>query len=361
MKEYPVIIAGGGPSGAACAKALKEEGIEALVIEKDKMPRHKICSGILFGQTQVLLEKYFGTMPPEDVYCEPKTINASDIQEWNKERGFFGYVWELPKDGVEFIKEYKNIWRNKFDRWLLRQSDAKVIENCQLKNFSVEGEKITVKVFHKEKSQVDKFDKENQLEQLTCSYLVGADGGSSQARKILDPEWTKAEPEVIIFQAYFRFENMGELKDGSWNVFFKKEVGDMLCCVHRKGDFLTLCVGGFKGRNLNESMDIFKKFLIDEFKVVFGEQERVEGCVMKLAPPNLGKGNVLLTGEAAGIIYLNGEGISAAIDSGYKAGKAIAAAIKGNKAVADIYPVMIKDILDHMNVCMEKIHFLTAK
>lgn len=360
MKEYPVIIAGGGPAGAACAKALTEEGVEVLVVEKDKMPRHKICSGILFGQTQVLLEKYFGTMPPDDVYCEPKDIHASDIQEWDKEKGFFPYVWELPKDGVEFSKEYKNIWRNKFDRWLLNQSGAKVIENCLLKNFSVKGDKIALNVFHKEKSQIDKFDKENQLEQLECTYLVGADGENSQVRRVLDPEWIKAEPELIVFQAYFRFEDMGELKDGTWNVFFKKEVGDILCCVHRKGDFLTLCVGGFKGRNLNESMEIFKKFLVDEFNVVFGKQERVEGCMSRLAPPDLGKGNVLLAGGAAGIMYLNGEAISAAIDSGYRAGKAIARAMKEKVQADSVYPGMVKDILDHMNICMEKIHFLTA-
>ena len=231
MKEYPVIIAGGGPAGAACAKALNEEGIESLVIEKDKMPRHKICSGILFGQTQVLLEKYFGKMPPEDVYCEPKTINAADIQEWNKERGFFNYVWELPKDGVEFPETYKNIWRNKFDRWLLKQSGVKVIENCMLRNYSVDGDKIRVKVLNKEKIQIDKFDKEFQQEQLSCSYLIGADGGNSQVRKILDPEWINTEPEVVIFQAYYRFEDMGELKDGSWNVFFKKKKWEISCAV----------------------------------------------------------------------------------------------------------------------------------
>ena len=360
MKKYPVIIAGGGPAGAACAKALKEEGIEALVIEKDKMPRHKICSGVLFGQTQLLLDKYFGKQPAEDVYCEPKDMHASDIQEWEKEKGFSPYVWEIPKDGIVFSKEYKNIWRNKFDHWLLKQSGANVREHCMLRNFSVDGDTITVDVFNKEKNQIDTFDKDNMQEQIFCTYLIGADGGNSMVRKIFDPGSVNAGPEVVIFNAYYRFDDMGELKDGSWNVFFNKEVGEMLCCVHRKGDFLTLCVGGFKGRNLNESMEVFKTFLTDEFNVVFGEQERVEGCMMRLAPPDLGKGNVLLTGEAAGIIYLNGEGISAAIDSGFRAGKAVARAIKENKDVSEIYAEMTTDILDHMKVCMENIHFLTV-
>ena len=54
------------------------------------------------------------------------------------------------------------------------------------------------------------------------------------------------------------------------------------------------------------------------------------------------------------------EGISATIDSGYRAGKAVAQAIKENKTAVDIYGDMVKEILNHMNVCMEKIHFLTA-
>jgi len=79
MEEYPVIIVGSGPAGSACAKALGEEGIKSLVIEKGTLPRHKTCSGILFGQTQVLLKKLFSAIPPEEVYCEPKVIKASNI------------------------------------------------------------------------------------------------------------------------------------------------------------------------------------------------------------------------------------------------------------------------------------------
>jgi len=37
-----------------------------------------------------------------------------------------------------------------------------------------------------------------------------------------------------------------------------------------------------------------------------------------------GKDRVLLSGKAAGMVYLNGEGISAALDSGCRAGKGVA-------------------------------------
>lgn len=350
MEEYQVIIVGAGPAGSACAKALKDEGINLIVVEKDKMPRYKTCSGILFGQTQVLLNKYFGQLPPKSVYCRPEIIKASNIQEWNREKGFFNYVWELPMAGQSFPTDYFNVWRNKFDYWLLRQSEAKYLENCSFRNFSSDSSKVKVELAFKDKTR----------QELTCSYLIGADGGNSQIRRLLDPSWIKDNPEIGIFQVYYRFSDRGKLKEGHWNVFFESTISDNICAVHQKDDFLTLCVGGFKGRNLKDSMETFKKFLSDNFKVAFEKEERVEGCVLRQSPINLGRDRVILTGEAAGIIYLNGEGISAAIDSGYRAGKAVAKAIKEDRNAIDIYKEQTFDILDHVNLCLEKMHFFAT-
>ena len=129
-EEYQVIIVGSGPGGTTCAKALINEGIETLIVEKDALPRNKVCSGILFDQAQVLLNKYFGGLPPEDTYCDPKTMKKENILEWNKERGFFPYVWELPMEGQAFSSQViYNIWRSKFDYWLLQESEAEYKDN----------------------------------------------------------------------------------------------------------------------------------------------------------------------------------------------------------------------------------------
>lgn len=350
MKEYQVIIAGSGPAGAACAKALIEEGIDVLVVEKEKLPRNKICSGVLFGQTQVLLDQYFGGLPPEDVYCDPKIIRAENILEWNKEKGFFTYVWELPKDGQAFPQDFYNVWRRKFDYWLLKQSGVEYLENCRFNNYSIENGKIKVEV-----SSKDKGDSE-----LSCSYLIGAEGGNSRLRMLLDPAWLKQEKEVVVYQAYYRFSDMGSLEDAHWYVFLEPQIGEAISCIHRKDDFLTLCVCGFKGRNLKNSMEDFKNLLVENFQVAFGDMERDEGCVMRMAPPYLGKDNLILTGEAAGMLYLNGEGISTAIDSGYRAGKAVAQAIKKGGDVQEIYKKEIEGILRHMQLCVEKLHFFVT-
>ncbi|MCP4717186.1 MAG: NAD(P)/FAD-dependent oxidoreductase [Deltaproteobacteria bacterium] len=356
--DHQVIIVGSGPAGSACAKALKEEDIDVLVIEQDTLPRNKICSGVLFGQTQVLLEKYFGSLPPEHVYCDPKIINAADIREWSPESGYTPYVWELDKDGQTFPTRYYNIWRKKFDHWLLKQSQAAFLDQIVFKGCKQDDDAVTVRILNKNKTRIESKTKDGQRDKLTCSYLIGADGGTSMVRKIIQPDWTGQGQEVVIFQTYNHFTDKGKLEDGHWTVFFKPEIGEILCCVHPKDKFLTLCVGGVKGRNLLESMAAFKQFLSDKFGVVFGEEERVEGCKMRMAPPNHGSGRVLLTGEAAGLIYLNGEGISVALDAGYRCGKAVAGALRENKNAVELYRESTGDIINHMNHCMENLHFL---
>ena len=59
-------------------------------------------------------------------------------------------------------------------------------------------------------------------------------------------------------------------------------------------------------------------------------------------------------------MYLNGEGISAAIDSGYRAGKSAAKAIKENTNAIEIYGGQTVDLLNHVGLCVEEMHFIAA-
>lgn len=348
MEEYSVIICGAGPAGASCAKALKDEGIEVIILEKERLPRNKMCSGILFGQTQVLLKKYFGALPPDELYCKPRTISAEDIVEWDREKGFKQYVWELPKDGEEFPTQYLNIWRKDFDYWLVNQTGARVLDKIKVNNVEIKEGKVRLIIDEEGKGK----------REILCDYLIGADGMDSRIRRSIDPTWPDDAQEVPSYQVYYRFNKLGTFEDSHWYVFFEKDIGDVLSCVHRKDDFLTMYVGAFRGRSLKESMRKFKALLEDIFHIEFDQIERDEGCILRLSKPFLGKDKVLLVGDAAGLVYLNGEGISAAIDSGWRAGKAIAQAIKEGKEALSIYQENMADVLNHMQICLKKMHFV---
>jgi len=359
VEHYQVIIIGAGPAGAACAKVLHEAGISVLILEKEKLPRNKICSGVLFGQTQELLQKYFGALPPERVYCAPRAIDAANILEWDREKGFSRYAWEISRDSHEFPNVYYNIWRAGFDDWLIKQSGAPVRENCRVRGFAVEDGKILVHIFQKDLKLLEP-PGGNPNQVLSCDYLVGADGGSSSVRRLLDPSWYSLEAAAIIYQVYCPVIDRGSLTDGFWYVFLDRDFGDILSCAHRKDSCLTLCVGGFRGRDLQAGMQAFKAFLKEQFHVVLDQEERVEGCMLHPGAPDLGKGKILLTGEAAGFMYLNGEGISAAIDSGHCAGVSLAQALRGGPDALEIYNQNTAGIMRHMQQCREQAHFLAG-
>ncbi len=54
--KYDVVIVGSGPAGAGAAKALSGSGLETLIVERDKLPRYKMCSGIVFPSSRKFIE-----------------------------------------------------------------------------------------------------------------------------------------------------------------------------------------------------------------------------------------------------------------------------------------------------------------
>jgi len=352
MRHYPVIVIGSGPGGSACAKAVRDCGTFCLVVEKRKLPRHKTCSGIVYGQCQELLQRYFGKLPPKEVRCDPEIVRADDVVECKNDGTVVPYVWELPKDGKAFSREWINVWRSKFDHWLLRESGAEVMEQTRFVGF--ERDENLIHVFLKGEN--------GETLERTCEYLVGAEGALSLIRKTLDGQTLKDAASCMASYAYYACNDSGKLRDGGWYVFLNPEFGDIIGCVHHKDDMLALSVGGFLGAKLTTYERKFVGHLRDAFGVKFGERRFACACSNRLAPPYLGNDNILLVGDAAGLIYLNGEGMSAAIDSGYRAGMAICQAMgHGDKDAAARYAAASSDILRHMEYCMQNMHFIVPR
>lgn len=357
MTERDVIIVGSGPAGASCAKALRAKGIDVLVLEKEVLPRYKCCSGVLFGQTQELIKDYFGAEAPESIQCSPAIIEADEIREWNLKEGYRRYPWEMDMGEKQFSESYVNIWRNLFDKWLLDLSAAEYRDQSSVKSFEEAGDVVRVHVEH------SGGDGPKIVKDYTCKYLIGADGGNSIVRRLLNPP-SASDDQVMavgILQSYFKLESLGALQKGVWNVYFLPDVGEMLTCVHQKDEYLLLCVGGFRGRKLRDSMTKLREFLSVQFGVRLGEWWRDEACQMQLAPPVLGRDRVLLTGEAANFIYLNGEGISAAIDSGYRCGQAVAQALLERKSALPVYAENVKPVAAHVENCIAQARFLVSQ
>lgn len=353
MKYFPVIIIGSGPSGSSAAKALTDGGIASLVVDKRVLARNKTCSGIIYGQAQELLQKYFGQQPPKDVRCTPEIINANNVVEWMDDGSLNKYLWELPKDGHAFSEDWINVWRSKFDHWMLRTSGAEIQDQMIFDNFERRDGKLHVRFRHAPSSESIIY---------SCDFLVGADGAASPMRAIIDPEGSRNAKTCVAGYSYYEYEESGRIQQGYWYVFLRPEFGDVIACIHHKDNTLALSVGGFAGMKFEPKEAAFVRYLEEQCGVVFRSKQSTCGCCIKLAPPCFGVENVLLAGDAAGMMYLNAEGISSAIDSGYRAGQAIALAKqRGTTNAAAIYQENSQDILRHMEYCFQHMKFLVPR
>ncbi len=133
---YDVIVIGAGPCGSTTAFTLSKSSLKVLLLEKNKLPRYKSCSGVLIEKSMHLIEKYFGQSVLLSVCCTP-------IQN----RGMV-FTDDL---GMEYKFESRglNIWRDKFDYWLTtlaKQSGVEVKDESMVSSIQKIDDRVCVSV-----------------------------------------------------------------------------------------------------------------------------------------------------------------------------------------------------------------------
>ncbi|WP_096701512.1 NAD(P)/FAD-dependent oxidoreductase [Magnetospirillum sp. 15-1] len=352
MEHHDVIIVGSGPAGSSCAKALREAGVDALMLEREQLPRYKTCSGLLLGQGQEQVRRVFGSDPPEDVYCTPTSwIPESNFMMWQPDGSFLKFPIELDMDGRSFSKDFRNLWRNKFDHWLLKQSGAHCREGVRVLGFTEADGQIEVQAAGTEAGA--------PRQSFSCKYLVGADGGTSAVRRALKAGDTTADDGeyVMVFQRYYKIVSRGKFEPNTGVAFHLPELSSYWCHTLEKDDYMVLTVHGARGTNLRDILDRFKAFLAEKFNLALGDAWRDEGCQIRLGSTFLGRGRVLLAGESAGFWYMAAEGISPAIDGGYRCGRSIARALRGEGDALTLYSEDAQGIVAHVERCLKQLQF----
>ena len=105
-------------------------------------------------------------------------------------------------------------------------------------------------------------------------------------------------------------------------------------------------VGFDAGGSFHEAHRNVVDYFRDKHAVHLGPADADEGCAENFGPSLInryvfGRGNVLITGQAAGFLNMMAEGMSCALHSGAIAGESVVEALRANRPVQEVYRRLI--------------------
>ena len=181
LKQFDVIIVGGGPAASMLAWRMPQDK-QVLIVDRRFLltperlyEREKCCGGMLDETAQKALAK-LGIPVPHEVLVGPQVYAIRAIDFDNQMEKYYQ-------------KKYVNIDRAKFDAYLLglaaKRPNVTVWQGCIASDIQEDKDMVSVLVRKEDGSK----------ECVTASYLVGADGGGSMVRSFLAKEWAGTDAE----------------------------------------------------------------------------------------------------------------------------------------------------------------------
>ncbi len=312
---YDVVVIGAGPAGSAAARRARALGLSVAIIDKAVFPRPKLCGALLSGRGQKAMHAVFGLeVDPEHFLYSRKVAFKWD--------GEVLAEFEAPQ-----VLTYT--YRFDLDHRLLTEAIAAGAVDYQ-------GTRVEV---------IDEGAGTLTLaggEVLGFKVLVGADGAASPvARHLFGRAFN---PDTIGFA--FEAEVPGDCAEDALMSIDFRIVNWGYGWNFPKNKTSTIGLGAIK--SIDQDLKAQMQTYLSREAPDAGEV-KIKGAHIPLgdytkAP---GRGNVLLAGDAAGLVDgLTGEGIALAMESGAEAAEAAAEAIAAGKPARayDAYRKRVKYI-----------------
>jgi geranylgeranyl reductase family protein len=299
MDSCDVLIVGGGPAGSSCAWALRNSGLDVVILDKQIFPRDKICGGWI---TPAVLEQ---------LEIDPSEYAASNLLQPITS-------FRIGRIGGQAIEtDYGKpvsygIRRREFDDYLLRRSNARLMLGINLTSLSRSGSDWIAN------------------NEIRAHTVIGAGGHFCPVARLVGNK-KPGEPAVVAQETEFEMDAAQQsacrVQSEKPELYFCEDMKGYGWCF-RKGNFMNIGLGRADPHTLTAHVADFLQFLKSTGRIKFevppphGHAYLLEGTSTRTI---VGEG-VLLIGDAAGLAYpQSGEGIRPAVESGLSAAKDIQA------------------------------------
>jgi geranylgeranyl reductase family protein len=306
MNSFDLIVVGAGPAGAVASYVASKHGLRTLLLEKEKVPRHKPCAGAL--------------SPKAAKFLRARSLLDNDIIENTCER------MEIIAPNVETITIEGApiatlVERSTFDMSLVLKAEAEGVNLA-------DGERVTGLRISSSGAEI-----KTTKRAYSCKVVIGADGVNSMIARLagLRREWNPNEI-ALAMETRLPLDHLGS--DGTSLKVYFGDVRFGYGWLFPKREFASI---GLAGRciGFENAEDRFRTFVGRIAPQFDAKQLAVHACAVPLGgawrKPKVYGERVLLAGDAAGFADpWIGEGIYYALVSGEIAADTVVEAAKTN-------------------------------
>jgi len=319
IREVDVLIVGASLSASAASKRLVDAGYETVAIDRYTLPRNKPCSGIISPRGHRFLIENFGPLPRE-VLHDPTSCRGVTFH-------FRGMI-QMPMEFDHGSTPHLN--RKNSDYWAIKQSKVEVHDNTCLIDLEDKGKYVEV------------FARRNGEEiRYRARLVIGADGTNSQVVRSLYPGYRKSIKWFMVKQHLHEIIEC-PLDPEYFHFWFHPELGYYTWSHERNGRQIVGVGHDAEEKKLSRRHRMTIEYLEQHYGVKLKPTEDREGVVNNFGLSLInryvfGKGNVIVTGQAAGFLNMIAEGMSCALHSGAIAGEAAVESMRRNSDLQSVY------------------------